>query len=131
MELNVTASAGQIQALQDGFDALHGALVEAGRLSIELDKQQIDGAAVVLGAQEARLRVQEASRALEAVLGSSNSEVVVGLRALLATADAGLKAICEHNAQETVGMTSKVKYHQIDLLWGFVRYVRRITAQKI
>ncbi|MCL2812270.1 MAG: SPOR domain-containing protein, partial [Clostridia bacterium] len=68
VELNVTAAAGQIQALQDGFDALHVALIETGRLSIELDKQQIDGAAVILGAQDARLRVQDASRTLEAVL---------------------------------------------------------------
>ena len=131
VELNVTAAAGQIQALQHGFDALHAALVETGRLSIELDKQIIDGAAVVLGAQEARLRVQDAARTLEAVLGSSNSEVVVGLRTLLATADAGLKAICEHNAQETVGMTAKIKYRQVELLWGFVRYVKQITAQKV
>jgi len=131
VELNVTATVGQIQALQNGFDALYAALIETGRLSTELDKQAIDGAAVVLGAQEARMRVQEASRALEAVLGGSNSEVVVGLRSLLTAADDGLKAICDHNAQETVGMTAKIKYHQIDLLWSFVRYVKQITAQKI
>lgn len=131
VELNVTAAVGQIQALQGGFDALHAALIDIGRLSTELDKQAIDGAAVVLGAQDIRTRVQEASRTLESVLGGSNSEVVAGLRALLSTADAGLKAICDHNAQETVGMTSKIKYQQIDLLWNFVRYVKQITAQKI
>ena len=131
VELNVTAAAGQIQALQNGFDALYAALVDTGRLSAELDKQAIDGAAVVLGAQDARMRVQEAARALEATLGGSTSEVVVGLRSLLANADAGLKAICDHNAQEAVGMTAKIKYQQIDLLWGYVRYVKQITAQKI
>ena len=50
---------------------------------------------------------------------------------LLSTADTGLQAICAQNTQETVSMTSKIKYHQIDLLWGFVQYVKQITAQKI
>lgn len=129
VELSVTAAAAQIQALRDGFDVLREALEEMGRLSAGLDKQTLDGAGVVLGAQEIRRRVREASQGLEAVLGNSNSEVVAGLRTLLGTADSGLEMICAQNTQESVNMTSKIKYHQIDLLWRFIQYVKRITAQ--
>lgn len=131
VELNVTAAAAQIVALRDGFAVVQDTLIEMGRLSAELDKQNMDGGSVILGAQEARLRVQRAQKALEDVLGTSGSEVVTGLAGLLRTASDGLEMICAQNAQESVHMTSKLKYHQIDLLWRYIQYVRQITAQRI
>jgi hypothetical protein len=131
VELSVTAAEAQIQALRDGFAAVRAAIEEMGRLSTELDRQSIDGGTVILGAQEARQTVQNARRALEEVLGSSGSEVVAGLRALLQNADSGLETICAQNAQESVRITSKIKYHQIDLLWRYVQYIRGITAQRL
>ncbi len=131
VELSVTAAAAQIQALSEGFDVLRSALTELGRLSTELDKQQIDGSAVILRAQDMRQRVRESAGTLENVLSHSNSEVVVGLRTMLAAADSGLETICAQNAQESVAMTSKIKYHQIDVMWRFIQFVKQITAQKV
>ncbi len=131
VELSVTAAAAQIQALRDGFAVVQDTLTEMGRLSAELDKQNLDGGAVILGAQEAKLRVQRAQKTLEDVLGSASSAVVTGLKELLNTANDGLEMICAQNAQESVNMTSKIKYHQIDLLWRYIQYVQQITAQRV
>ncbi len=131
VELAVTAAPAQIEALQNSYDALNAALQELGRLSMELDKQRIDGAGVILATQEVRLNILAKQKALEQALSGSQSDVVVGLRNLLDNAAQGLETICMQNAQETVIMTSKIKYHQIDLLWRYVQYTRQITAQRI
>lgn len=130
VELSVTAAEAQIQALRTGYAALQSTLEGMGRLSADLDKQVITGAQVLLDAQAMRQQVADSKKTLSDVLGSSTSTVVSGLRSLLDAADQGLETICMQNTQESVVMTSKIKYHQIDLLWRYIQYIRQITAQQ-
>jgi hypothetical protein len=130
VELSVTAAQGQVQALRGGFDVLTQTLRQMHRLSTDLDAQRMDGATVVLAAQAMRLEVEDRQRALSEALGSSTSQVVTGLGVLLETARKGLETICAQNTQETVTLTSNIKYQQIDLLCSLLRYMRQLTAQQ-
>ncbi len=130
LELSVTAASGQVQALREGFDVVLLAMREMGRLSTELDKQRMDGADIIQAAQALRLEAQDRQRALEERLGGNASAIVRGLGDLLTMTDRGLEAICAQNAQETIAMTSKIKYNQIDLIWHVIGYIRQISAQQ-
>ncbi|MEG0766814.1 MAG: hypothetical protein RR482_03775 [Clostridia bacterium] len=131
VELRVTASPLQISALGQGFALLPEMIEELSRLSLALDRQTMDVAAVTAAAGNNFARIAALRTTLSLSLGSSKSGIVTGLLSLLSESEKAMENISAQKGATVLELSAKIKYNHLDVLWKYVQYVRQMTAYRV
>lgn len=126
--LQVVATPIQASALAQGYALLPEMIRELSRLSLALDRETMDAAAVRAAAGTNLTRIRQLLTTMDLSLAGANNAIVTGLTGLLTASASAMEQLAAAQDDKALSFSAQIKYNHLDILWRYVEYVRAMTA---
>ena len=101
---------------------------ETRELALQLDRGEVDAGAARTLLNLAASRLEDALTSLRNVPGAQDSPVTARLLALTEQFRASLFVLSGENTENTLSLSAKIKYNNIDITLEHMRYLRELNA---
>jgi hypothetical protein len=128
VRLRITATEGQIAALQHCEKSLRTQVLELNELSFQLDRAEIDPDAARTLIAVAASRLDELLGDLRAIPGASENSVLSGLFSLTERLRASLFVLSTENSKTALSLSGKIKYNTLEATHAQIAYLRALNG---
>ena len=128
VRLRVTAAEEHIDLVCEAEAALRDMAAETGDIAMQLDRAEIDPEAARTLLNLSASRLEDALTRLRNVPGAQDSPVTARLLALTEQFRASLFVLSGENTENTLSLSAKIKYNNIDITLEHLRYLRELNA---
>ena len=126
--LRVTATQEDIALLTEAEALLRSLAGETRELALKLDRGEVDAGAARTLLNLSASRLEGALTRLRNVPGAQDSPVTARLLALTEQFRASLFVLSGENTENTLSLSAKIKYNNIDITLEHMRYLRELNA---
>lgn len=126
--LRVTATQEDIALLTEAEALLRSLAGETRELALKLDRGEVDAGAARTLLNLSASRLEDALTRLRNVPGAQDSPVTARLLALTEQFRASLFVLSGENTENTLSLSAKIKYNNIDITLEHMRYLRELNA---